>query len=499
MMKKSKFAEPKRRKVGREKFVCDFDGKPLVGLSWDRGNGQYYFTYFKQERDYITGRKTRKDYSFGSDYQEAVFRFKAWREQTGKLTLSVPAPMDTGQRLTFTRTPEQLQGMKEILEAEGVDDYPVDSTYSFKAEDVETDSPQHIIEGKITTDKQYALHLLRQLLSKEDIRIEAIRLLKLDDLLPATYRTLPLKELTDYYMENHGSKLRKKRDVVRAVKHFVQITKKKNVNDITEDDCQLFRDMVAKSTLAPETKNDRFKNFRRVLRFYNESKRANGEKELIKTVLALCSVMEKVPDGVTDKPKSFYLDDLTAIFEQAQKNNDRELLTMFVVMLNCAYYPVDVRTLTRDMIREKDGITFIDYSRTKTRGLYVRINCLWPITVALLKEQMARHTSNFVFVSQAGTAYDETTLDNKLAAFWDTITYSDGRRRTAKHFRDTVTTETAFDGIPIPIVQLTLGHNVTNDKNMYWRYICERPDQQKPAADLLYKKFAAAIETIQLP
>ena len=170
-MKTRSKGEPKRVKVGRIKYVCDHSGKPLVGLSWDRGNGQFYFTEWKSERDVVAGRKTRKDYSFGSNYDEAVFKFKQWRQETGKFTLSVPAPMDTGQRLTFTRTPEQLQGMKEIMEAEGIDDYPADSTYSFPALDVETDSPQHIIEGKITTDKQYALHLLRQLLSKEDIRI----------------------------------------------------------------------------------------------------------------------------------------------------------------------------------------------------------------------------------------------------------------------------------------------------------------------------------------
>ena len=90
---KRKYPEPKRIKIGRNKFVADVDQKtPLVGLSWDAGNGQYYYTFFKSEKDVQAKKKTRKDYSFGVDYNDATFEYKQWIKDNRTITLSTPTP-----------------------------------------------------------------------------------------------------------------------------------------------------------------------------------------------------------------------------------------------------------------------------------------------------------------------------------------------------------------------------------------------------------------------
>lgn len=499
-MKTRSKGEPKRVKVGRIKYVCDHSGKPLVGLSWDRGNGQYYYTEWKSEKDVVAGRKTRKDYSFGSNYDEAVFKFKQWRQETGKLTLSVPAPMDTGQRLTFTRTPEQLQGMKEILEAEGIDDYPADSTYSFKAEDVETDSPQHIIEGKITTDKQYALHLLRQLLSNEDIRIEAIRLLKLDDLMPKQYKPLPLKDILDFYCDRPEEECSKKekKQVALSVEDFIHITGRKLINDITEDDIELFRDAVKAVRQSDTYKAGRLNKFKTCLNYYVKWKRTNGEKELVRQVHTWC--VEKFNVSTPDADEYPHRMDTALVAKIMEKaKDDRELFTMFVLMLNTGYYPVDVRGLQKSMIMETDGVSHINHRRSKTKGRYIRVNCLWPITVKLLREQCERTMGEFVFTTDAKGPYAESTLGKRFTAFFQGLTHTDGTQVSAKHFRDTVGSSLAFKVPNTNILKVTLGHTVSNKKQeTFWKYVEACPQEQQPAADILWERFSSVIpETSQ--
>jgi hypothetical protein len=183
---KGKYPTPKRIKSGRNLFVLDYDGKPLVGLSWDSGNGQYFYTFWKSEKDIQTGRKTRKDYSFGVHYGDAVFKFRQWVRDTQKLSLIIPDDIQTEQVVTKKLSPAAQQNLQDIYNDLGVDkEAPTDLTYT--GENIEPANGVSIL-NTIKTDKQYALHLIKQLLQDDELRIETIRLLKLNDLLPAQYK-----------------------------------------------------------------------------------------------------------------------------------------------------------------------------------------------------------------------------------------------------------------------------------------------------------------------
>ncbi len=52
-------------------YVMDYNGKPVVGLSFHKAIGQYYNTHYKTET------KGKMVY-FGSDTDEAIFKFHQW-------------------------------------------------------------------------------------------------------------------------------------------------------------------------------------------------------------------------------------------------------------------------------------------------------------------------------------------------------------------------------------------------------------------------------------
>jgi hypothetical protein len=50
--RKPKYKEPPRVKVGRCWYVKGYDKKPIIGLSWDSGNGYFFPTHFRDTDEY---------------------------------------------------------------------------------------------------------------------------------------------------------------------------------------------------------------------------------------------------------------------------------------------------------------------------------------------------------------------------------------------------------------------------------------------------------------
>jgi integrase len=459
MAKKTKYPEPKRVRVGRNLFVCGFDNHPIKGLSWDKGNGTYYYTFFKSEKDFKTGKKTRKDYSFGVHYQEAVFAYIQWAKDNTTITFSIPYnPKQTKEVINTGDTTKVVRKIPVVQQIEA--------------------------------DKAESLDLLKQLLQDEEIKIEAIRILKLNELLPQKYKLLPLMDIYNYYKDNNSSNSNEKGQVKRAVTTFTKITKKKYINYISEEDIFLFRDVILASNNSTTYKNGKLQRFKTVLRYYNNNKQGNGEKELVRKILSYCSILKKVKTVIQEPPIKLDSKTVEKLFKEAK--GDKELLLMFLLMLNCGYTPVDLRGLKKNMVKTQDDLTYILFPRKKTGETLKRVNCLWGITAKLLKEQMKSHKLEYVFISSVGREYQENTLGDKFRAFFKN---SKVKGITPKHFKDTVASELAFKVTNTNILKITLGHTL-DTKDIFWRYVDSKPEQQKPASDILYKKFKKAIDLV---
>jgi hypothetical protein len=119
--------------------------------------------------------------------------------------------------------------------------------------------------------------------------------------------------------------------------------------------------------------------------------------------------------------------------------------------------------------------------------------------VKLLKKQLDKYpNTEFVFITQAGGQYTESTLDKKFSPFFRALNKDCNTSYTAKHFKDTVASNLAFDVSNVNIIKITLGHSIKGAKDEFWKYVEDRPEQQKPAIDILYMKFKDAIEGIKI-
>ena len=75
MAKKKKPKEPPRTKVGKCWYVCGYDGKPKIGLSWDKATGYFFPTHYKQTDDF---KKSGKHPLFSKNYDTALGLFGFW-------------------------------------------------------------------------------------------------------------------------------------------------------------------------------------------------------------------------------------------------------------------------------------------------------------------------------------------------------------------------------------------------------------------------------------
>lgn len=484
-----KYQVPKRVKIGRNKFVVDFDNKtPLIGLSFDTGNGQYFYTFFLSEKDYRTGKKTRKDYSFGVNYTDAVLKFKAFKSESEKLFLSIPDNASISQTIdipvesfSHIRTGFSTQANTFIVNPDLHEKLSFDLDKDLTQENL----PDGKINSTILTDKKYGLYLLKQLLSVEEYKIEAIRILKLNELLPKEYRIVSLKEISEFYKDNNTVSKACKGKVKNTIKHFTKITKKHNLNDIKEEDIIIYRDFVKNENKSESYIANRFRFLKSALNFYLENKSCNGEKELIRQVLTVAK--EKLKSGVPtakEGPKSIDVTTAQKIFDKAKQ--DKELYLMFLIMLNCGYYPIDIRQLKKSMIKTKDNMTYIIHRRSKTGKAFIRINVLWDITAKLLKEYIEENpNSDYVFLSDRKDMYAEDTMSKKLNNFF----HDNNINHNAKHFRDTVASSLAFKVTNNNYVKVTLGHCINDKNNEFWKYVESNPEEVLQVKNILWDKY----------
>ncbi len=94
MVRRNPYKEPKRIKVGRFRYVVGKDNKPIVGLSWDKGNGQYYPTDWKK-----LGLEKRPN--FGTKYDVAIFNFRQWKLRLQAKTTTFAGLTDYGKDVEY--------------------------------------------------------------------------------------------------------------------------------------------------------------------------------------------------------------------------------------------------------------------------------------------------------------------------------------------------------------------------------------------------------------
>jgi integrase len=485
-MAKSKI--PQRKKVGRNWFVLDGEGKIVEGLSFDTGNGYYFYSGWRREAEVKQKKKTRKDYQFGRDYDEAIYLFKQWVAKD-KVYSDIPydSIVESGKSIA---SPEDAPEGSEVIEEINEDGHLEGFAVSRQMDDDEI--------------WRRARKLILQDIREASKKLGFPALIEIEDKL-LKYKDVPKLTVTnilDFYWKYNKSQKKEKRMVRLAVNEFIKYIKDEDISNIDKFDVISFNEYLSSDDNSSNFINKRIERVITCFKYYNK----NYEKKLLvdnqhKSEIAIVIQLikehtTKAEEQINDTPKSFEINTLKKIFKHIK--DDKEFTLINLLALNCGFYAIDIEGLKKNMIREKDGITYISYPRDKTQRTSPRIIILFDKTVKLLKEYIGLNPNNteYIFLNSAGTNLKTGTIQRKFKKLKDNIKHSDGSTIDFKNYRDTVTSTLVYQVKNTDLLTITIGHDFSGKKNVYWKYVETKIDEVKSVPEILYKKFKRVIDIL---
>ncbi|AQT68223.1 site-specific tyrosine recombinase XerC [Anaerohalosphaera lusitana] len=484
----SKRETPPRKKVGRNWYVCDRQGKIVEGLAYDTGNGYYFYSGWRQEPGVKQKKKTRKDYQFGRDYDEAIYLFRQWQEKDKSFSpINYDSVMENGGLI---HTPDDAPKGSEIVEEYDEDGFL--SAYAI----------QHEIDDDEVWRRARSLIL-------QDIREAAKKLgfpclLEIEDKL-LKHREIPkltIQNIRDFFWDHNGSKPQEKRMVRLAINEFMEYVKDSDVSSMDKFDVMAWNEFLHSDGHSSNFINKRIERVITCLNFYlknfeKKKRQENQHKaEIKRTVDLIKEHTDKKSAQIKDTPKTFSVKTLKKLFKKI--NNDRQFVLINLLALNCGFYAKDIEGIKKDMVREKDGLTFISYPRDKTQKTSPRVIVLWEKTTSLLQDYMNDNPNNtdYVFLNKAGTNLKVPSIQKKFRQYKAKVKNEDKTDINFKSYRDTVASSLVYKVDNTDLITVTLGHDFGGKKKMYWKYIETNPSEIKVVADILYDKFKAVIDAI---
>ena len=442
------------RKVGRPpKWVLDRDGKPIVGLSFDKGTAQTFYTWVTDEQG------IRKRKGFGRNEPEAIFHFRQWQaEQTGKQV-----------QFKYEKT---LKGARKVL---GVRD---DGKIILDPNPVKIDVTDQIPESQfIEAVREFLLNDIHEARRKLDLPGLEIRNA------PSAKDSLSLADIGHFYCDNSGITKKEIGECQRAWKEFLNTISASTIAEVTDNDIFLFNDVIWKKykrdSLSSTWIRGRFTRIKTILKFY--IKRGRDNRAEIRRVLDLCASFELPPKtGKLAQAIS------KSNFQTLIDNADVKWKLIYLLGLNCGYYASDISNLKRDYIRSEEGVTYTVYPRPKNAG--IRINVFWDITVATYKEYLREcdFISPYLFKNVAGGKLTEHSIRRGFA-----------RRRRHLGLPSSLKFENLRDGAASAMFgrvadkelrNVTLGHRISDEEE---KYITLHPEMVRQCSDAIYQHYFA--------
>lgn len=354
-MAKSKI--PPRKKVGRNWYVLDGEGKIVEGLAFDTGNGYYFYSGWRQEAEVKQKKKTRKDFQFGRDYDEAVYLFKQWVDKD-KVFSDVPykSIVESGEPISAPEdAPEGTGIIEEINEDGHIEGF--------------------VVSRQMDDDEIWrrARKLILQDIREASKKLGFPALIEIEDKL-LKYKNIPKLTVTnilDFYWKYNKSQEKEKRMLRLSVNEFIKYIKDEGISNIDKFDVISFNEYLNSGGNSSNFINKRIERVITCFNYYNKHYEKkllvdNQHKSEIEVVIQLLKEHTiKATEQIKDTPKTFEIKTLTKIFKHIKE--DKEFTLINLLALNCGFYAIDIEGLKKNMIKEKDGITYISYPRDKTQ------------------------------------------------------------------------------------------------------------------------------------
>ncbi len=357
--------------------------------------------------------------SFGSDPEKAIHRFRLWqREQDG----SPPPPP----------IPVTMPNSLEALDATiGRDRTMIPTTWS--PDGIETD---------LESIRQQERDRIRNLIYSDpkrasvDLDCEPLALLaNVEDLKPPA-ASKPLFDLLESYLDVRTLTPTEAENSRTWWKEFRAITGAKVITDLSRDAFKKYRKTIKarKEKRSSVWVRSRFGKIKTII---NDAAVELDLSDTEKSILSHKTLL-KQPPKPKPKPLDISAKNMKAILSKADKWEKAVIL----LSLNAAYYPVDCKRLTWDMVNfEKELIRF---DRSKSEKLtdtpLPRICALWKRTIRALKAIKNGHSH--VFLSTQKQPAATCTFNDHFVALCDKAGVKD---RTFKHLRKSAMTAASND------------------------------------------------------
>jgi integrase len=426
----------------------DPNGRPIVGLSYNKKNRSFYATY-SNPRVY-----------FGSDIGEALFKFRQYENQQRQEepVVEIPIPDLPGPKRTGEVKWSEISSEPPVIPAVYAGETAILPENLFLEE-----ARKIILTDPIEAAKKLGIPELSRLTD-----------------LPSLEPPLSLEAILRFYLDRRKPSKEERKKAISVWKEFCKIVKVSTVREITDDIIHDYCDAIWATYEEKGWSTSWLKGkFSRVKTIFNYSrKQGRTNKAELRRVLEYCSCLG-APTSVGEDAQPIEREHVHKLLSYC-KTKWRAII---LLALNCGYYAKDIHDLKKAMVRNKNGFDYIVFPREKNK--HKRINVLWAETKQALDEYLVKKKFNteYVFTSQFGTPFDPHDVQRCFDRLRKKVGVPDEVKFA--HFRDGAASA-LFGKVEADMLKVTIGHRIKGEKS---KYITVKPEQVKVCADIIHQEY----------
>jgi integrase len=386
----------KRAKPGRPpKYVADANGRPVVGLSFDKNNNFYFNTHWKTDN--------LDKQIFGNDRSEAIARFRIWQSeqqgQTTKIEDASPHQIQTETTVTKELSEPELKVLNDIRKQAGLPELPPKHKIQFgtNADSADVFGKDFVVGQTYTLLEGIFWKTARELILN-DIH-KARKLLNLPIFIDGkvlSEKSITLQEIGDLYFDKRRKPISYtyKKDGLRFWKEFCKCVGVSRVGDVILELIDRYEDYLyaslTKHKWSSASLNNRIALVKSVLS--NAVKRVNNPSDIehLRTALQYADRLTRAEKAKVN-PCPIKCADYHKMLN-CTKNN-KTYRAILLMALNCGMKESDIINIRisprKGQPKPDINLTDKTLQMPRHKSGIIGVAMLWDRTVAAINEMLA--------------------------------------------------------------------------------------------------------------
>jgi len=424
----------KKRKGRPAKYVVDYNGKPVVGLSYNKAVGQHYNTHYKTET------KGKMVY-FGGDKDEAIFKFRQWESKRGKKHVEfdiAPQGVEVEHTAIKELSDESVKVLNELREQAGLPpregnilEFGVDGDLAAFGDDTKITSTYNVSEQIFWSKaRELILNDIDEARKRLNINI------KIDANAQSSVKLANVYEV--FKRHPKYANLSDKNRTEASWKEFLKSVGNKPIQLISLKDIINYRDHILSQKISPKTISNTFGCIKGIIKTASRETHIDADSKSLIEFLNMCKVRLFAPKQQTKQTaKLLSKPDFHKLFN-ATDNIKHKLILL--IGLNCAMKSSDICDI------KMSNIDFVNKSLVKQRhktGI-IRAAVLWDITLEYIQKYLDEKGGNseYLITCDIGKDKNKPFKPHSINEFFGDLRNKANVSKDVKfeHLRDSVKT-----------------------------------------------------------